>query len=47
VRSFSLPASVKVDKVAASFERGVLTVRLPKVASARPRHVKVSLSSTV
>jgi len=45
VRSFSLPASVNVDKVAASFERGVLTVRLPKLASARPRHVKVALSS--
>ncbi len=44
VRRFSLPVAVQVDKVSASYEKGVLTVRLPKLASARPRHVKVSLA---
>jgi HSP20 family protein len=41
-RRFSLPAAVNVDKVAASYERGVLEVRLPKQASARSRHIRVT-----
>jgi len=45
VRRFSRPATVSVDSVAARYERGVLTVSLPKVPHARPRQVKVSLSS--
>jgi HSP20 family protein len=45
VRRFSLPAAVNVEKVAASYEQGVLTIRLPKLASARQRQVKVSAGS--
>lgn len=45
VRRFSLPATVSVDSVAAQYERGVLTVRLPKLPDARPRQISVSLTS--
>ena len=41
-RSFSLPNTVDVDKVAASFENGVLTITLPKAEKAKPREIAVS-----
>ncbi len=40
-RSFSLPNSVDPSKVDAKFESGVLTVRLPKSASAKARKIKI------
>ncbi len=40
-RSFTLPRSVDADKVAASFENGVLNVSLPKVAAAKPRQIEI------
>ena len=40
-RSFTLPATVNADKIAAEFENGVLTVHLPKTAEARGRRIKV------
>jgi HSP20 family protein len=42
-RSFSLPPTVNVDKVVAHFEKGVLTVMLPKAESvkARGREIKI------
>jgi len=42
-RSFSLPNTVDTDKVAASFENGVLTITLPKAEKAKPREVSVSV----
>ena len=36
-RSFTLPRSVDPQKVTAGFDKGVLTVRLPKLAADRPR----------
>lgn len=44
VRCFSLPDSVDPEKVAAEYKNGVLTVTLPKKATARPRTVKVSVN---
>jgi len=41
-RSFSLPNSVDADKVAASFESGVLTITLPKAEKAKPREIAVA-----
>lgn len=41
-RRFSLPNSVDVDAIKANFERGVLTVVLPKVERARPREIPVT-----
>lgn len=41
-RHFTLPSSVDAAKVAAHFDNGVLTVDLPKAATAKPRKIKVS-----
>src|SRR6266852_4225853 len=40
-RSFTVPASVDSEKVAAEYKNGVLTVRLPKKEAAKPRQVKI------
>jgi HSP20 family protein len=40
-RSVKLPASVDTDKVKASFDNGVLTVRLGKHAPQQPRQITV------
>lgn len=37
----ALPVAVDVEKVEAVLENGVLTVRLPKATSARPRKIEV------
>ncbi|HEY7027963.1 MAG TPA: Hsp20/alpha crystallin family protein [Gemmatimonadales bacterium] len=42
-RSFSLPNTVDAEKVAASFENGVLTITLPKAEKAKPREIAVSV----
>jgi HSP20 family protein len=41
-RSFTLPATVDVDKIAATFDKGVLTVTLPKTPQAKGRVIEVS-----
>ncbi len=41
-RSFSLPNTVDAEKVAASFENGVLTITLPKAEKAKPREIAVA-----
>ncbi len=41
VRSFTVPNVVDTEQVAADYKNGVLTVRLPKKATAKPRQVKV------
>jgi HSP20 family protein len=41
-RSFSLPNTMDTDKVAASFENGVLTITLPKAEKAKPREIAVA-----
>jgi HSP20 family protein len=42
-RSFSVPTSVDTEKVAADYHNGVLTVKLPKKAAAKPRQVKIEV----
>ncbi|HEX3703320.1 MAG TPA: Hsp20/alpha crystallin family protein [Vicinamibacterales bacterium] len=44
-RSFSLPQTVDVAKVAAEYKNGVLTVRLPLREDARPRQIKVDVAA--
>ena len=44
-RSFSLPAKVDSDKVAAELKQGVLTVTLPKAKEAQPRQISVRAST--
>lgn len=40
-RSFTLPANVKTDQVAAVFGDGLLRVTLPKVEEAKPRKIEI------
>jgi len=41
-RSLGLPVEVDADKAQATFENGMLHLRLPKVESLRPKQIKVS-----
>ena len=40
-RSFTLPASVAADKALATFEHGVLTIRIPKSAESKDRTIPI------
>ena len=40
-RSFSLPRGVAAENVSAKFSDGILTVTLPKAATAKPRQIKI------
>jgi HSP20 family protein len=40
-RSFTLPRTVDAEKVEASFSNGVLSIRLPKAETAKPRRITV------
>ena len=42
-RSFTVPATVDTEKVEAAYNNGVLTVKLPKKAAAKPRQVKIEV----
>ena len=44
-RSFSIPQTVDVSKVAADYKNGVLTVRLPLREEAKPRSIKVDVAA--
>ena len=44
-RSFSLPNTVNPEAIAAEYKNGVLTVKLPKRAEAKPRQVKVNVAA--
>ena len=42
-RSFTLPSSVKNDKIDASYNDGVLTIGLPKAEEAKPKEIEVKV----
>jgi HSP20 family protein len=42
-RNFTVPSTVDTEKVAAEYHNGVLTVKLPKKAAAKPRQVKIDV----
>ena len=42
-RSFTVPSTVDADHIQASYDLGVLTVRLPKVEKAKPRQIAVKV----
>jgi HSP20 family protein len=44
-RSFTLPNTVNTDDINASYDNGVLTIKLAKRAEAKPKQVKVSVGS--
>ncbi len=41
-RAISLPTGLEPDKATASFEHGVLTLRIPKAESVKPRQIRIS-----
>lgn len=43
-RSFTLPATIENDKIAASFSNGVLTVSLPKREETKPKQIRIQIS---
>ena len=43
VRSFALPESIDTDRIAASFAKGVLTLKLPKSAKAQQDTKKIEV----
>jgi len=44
-RSFTLPNTVDAENVQASYENGVLNIKLAKRAEAKPKQIKVSVGS--
>jgi HSP20 family protein len=45
-RSFQLPKGVDESKIDAQFDRGVLTVRIPRTALPQPRKIQIKAAST-
>lgn len=43
-RSVSIPDAVQADKVAATYQDGVLTVTLPKQEQAKPRKIAINVN---
>lgn len=45
LRSFSLPSSIDLEKISASYEDGVLTVKVPKKPENIPRQIEVKIKN--
>jgi HSP20 family protein len=43
-RSLTLPEGIDADAVNAKFDNGVLEVRIPKPAEAKPRRIQIGLA---
>lgn len=46
MRAFQLPQGVEEDKIEASFDNGMLTVRVPKSPAQQPRRIQINSPST-
>jgi HSP20 family protein len=44
-RTFSLPNTVNQESVQADYDKGVLKIKLAKKAEAKPKQIKVNVSS--
>ena len=44
-RSITLPFPVDAEKLSATFENGLLKIRLPKAEEAKPKHIEVKVGS--
>lgn len=44
-RAFTVPSTVDADHIRASYDLGVLTVRLPKLERAKPRQIEVKVET--
>jgi HSP20 family protein len=45
-RSFTVPSTVDAEHIKASYDLGVLTIRLPKLEKAKPRQIEVKVESS-
>jgi HSP20 family protein len=45
-RSFTLPKDADREAISASFDRGILTLDIPKSEDAKPRKIKISSSNS-
>ena len=45
-RTVSLPTAIDADKVQATYEHGVLTLRVPKAEGAKPKQIPVQFKET-
>lgn len=43
VRSFTLPSTVSQDKIKAKYDKGVLTVTLPKREETKPKNISIEI----
>ncbi|HXG36331.1 MAG TPA: Hsp20/alpha crystallin family protein [Dehalococcoidia bacterium] len=46
-RSLALPVAVQHDKAEADFERGLLTIKLPKAEEVKPKSIKIRPKETI
>lgn len=46
-RSVVLPSSLQVDKAEATFEHGVLTLKVPKAEEAKPKSIKIKSKGAI
>lgn len=46
-RSITLPSSVNIDKISASFEDGVLEIDLPKSVEVKPKKIAISTKKVI
>jgi HSP20 family protein len=46
-RSFTLPTTVSSESVKASYDKGVLTISLPKKEAAKPKQIKIEVGKTL
>jgi len=46
-RTLSLPDGLEPDRAVATFEHGVLSLRIPKAEQVRPRQIRITPSSTL
>jgi HSP20 family protein len=45
-RTFTLPTTVDSEHVSANYDKGVLSITLPKKAEAKPKQIKVNVGTT-
>jgi HSP20 family protein len=44
-RTFTLPTTLDLENVSASYDKGVLNIRLAKKAEAKPKQIKVTVGA--
>ncbi len=45
IRSISMPQGLEADKATASFENGILNLRIPKAEQVKPRQIRINATS--